>query len=94
MPDTVQRNLDQILAGFERNMIEKTLRDTRGNQSEAARILGISKRKVQYKTRKYRIDCRAFKNHHLSEKDMFFPWQPSVDGNRNTSEDFHSLLLP
>ncbi len=92
MSGSAQRNLDQILAGFERNMIEKTLRDTRGNQSEAARILGISKRKVQYKARKYRIDCRAFKDRHLSERNMLFPWQPPADANRNTSEDFHSLL--
>jgi|GEM_PF-2212494 hypothetical protein len=94
MSDVIQKNLDQILAGFERNMIEKTLKDTYGNQSKAAKALGITKRKIQYKIRKYSIDCRNFKSRRLPDPSLYYPWDPSLetaDGNRC---DLRSLLLP
>jgi DNA-binding NtrC family response regulator len=56
-----KKSLDQIVEIFERNIIEKVLNDTHGNQSKAALILGISKRKIQYKISKYGINFRAKK---------------------------------
>ena len=89
----MQRNLDQILAEFERNMIAHTLRDMRGNQSRAARALGISKRKIQYKIRKYGIDCKIFKVSHSTEPELLYPWLPYEDTDKDDHDDFHSLLL-
>jgi Nif-specific regulatory protein len=47
---------------FEVELITETLKDTNGNQTAAARKLGISKRIIQYKIVKYRIDYRRFRS--------------------------------
>ncbi len=94
MTDRTQKNLDQILASFEHNIIETTLRDTRGNQSRAAKQLGITKRKIQYKIRKYGIDCKAFKSHH-QQGNTFFEWHPlSEVYAKGVHDDPHTALLP
>lgn len=94
MIDRTQKNLDQILASFEHNIIENTLRDTRGNQSRAARQLGITKRKIQYKIRKYGIDCKAFKGHH-QPNNTFFEWRPLSDAHaKRPGNDLQTALLP
>jgi DNA-binding NtrC family response regulator len=54
-------SLDKTVEIFERNIIEKALKDVSGNQTKAASALGISKRKIQYKICKYGIDFRAIK---------------------------------
>jgi DNA-binding NtrC family response regulator len=54
-------SLDKTVEIFERNIIEKALKDVSGNQTKAALVLGISKRKIQYKICKYGIDFRAIK---------------------------------
>ena len=54
-------SLDKIVETFERNIIEKALKDVSGNQTRAASALGITKRKIQYKIVKYGIDFRAIK---------------------------------
>jgi len=45
-------------------LITEALKDTNGNQTAAARRLGISKRIIQYKIAQYGIDYRRFKSGH------------------------------
>jgi Nif-specific regulatory protein len=47
---------------FEIELITEALKDTNGNQTKAARNLGITKRMIQYKITKYGIDYRRFRN--------------------------------
>jgi DNA-binding NtrC family response regulator len=61
------KSLDQIIETFERNIVEKTLKETHGNQSKAALLLGISKRKIQYKIVKYGIDYKKIRDEHALE---------------------------
>lgn len=53
--------LESLVGAFERSLIVDALKDARGNQSEAARILGTTKRIIQYKVAKYAIDTRRFR---------------------------------
>jgi len=46
---------------FEKDLIVEALGKTRGNQSDAALLLRISLRMLNYKIMKYRIDCSAFR---------------------------------
>lgn len=59
--EELSSSLDNVVETFERNIIEKTLKATRGNLSEAAIQLKITRRKIQYKICKYGIDYRAIK---------------------------------
>ncbi len=52
---------DILVANFEKDLIVDALKETNGNQTAAARILGTTKRIIQYKIKKYGIDCRRFK---------------------------------
>ncbi len=52
--------LKDSVSAFERDIIKKALEKTGGNQSAAARILGTTKRIIQYKVSKYGIDCEEF----------------------------------
>ena len=52
--------LEALVGAFERDIIVDALKDARGNQAQAARLLGTTKRIVQYKVRKYGIDPRRF----------------------------------
>jgi Nif-specific regulatory protein len=45
----------------ERTMIVEALKKTRGNQTQAAKILGITKRIIQYKIQKLGIDSKRFR---------------------------------
>jgi Nif-specific regulatory protein len=54
-------NFDNMVASYEKEIIVEALKDTRGNQSEAARILGTTKRIIQYKVQKYDIDYRRLR---------------------------------
>jgi Nif-specific regulatory protein len=54
-------NFDSMVASYEKEIIVDALKDTRGNQSEAARILGTTKRIIQYKVQKYGIDYRRLR---------------------------------
>jgi transcriptional regulator with PAS, ATPase and Fis domain len=47
--DDQPRPLLDVIAQIERSMIVKTLRETKGNQSEAARSLGLTRRTLSYK---------------------------------------------
>ncbi len=52
--------LEALVGAFERDILVEALKDARGNQAQAARLLGTTKRIVQYKIRKYGIDPRRF----------------------------------
>ena len=49
---------DHTLEGMERTQIAWALEEEKGNQSKAARLLGISREKLRYRMRKYRIEIR------------------------------------
>ncbi|MHC1730058.1 MAG: sigma 54-interacting transcriptional regulator [Syntrophobacteraceae bacterium] len=53
--------LEALTNAFERDLITDALKDVHGNQSQAARLLGTTKRIVQYKVEKYGIDTRRFR---------------------------------
>ena len=54
--------LSSLVNIYERSIIVDALKDAQGNQSQAARILGTTKRIIQYKVEKYAIDTRRFKS--------------------------------
>jgi Nif-specific regulatory protein len=54
--------LDALVSAFERDLITDALKDARGNQSQAARLLGTTKRIIQYKIQRYGIDARRFRS--------------------------------
>ena len=56
-----QTTLDGAVKAYERSLIIDALKDARGNQSQAARILGTTKRIIQYKITNYGIDPSRFK---------------------------------
>jgi DNA-binding NtrC family response regulator len=45
----------------EKEAIIRALRQTRGVKKEAAELLGISRRAIQYKSKKYNLDSSDFK---------------------------------
>ncbi len=49
------RTLDEMVAQIEKEMISRVLRETEGNQSKAAQILGIKRGTLQYKIKSYEI---------------------------------------
>jgi Nif-specific regulatory protein len=53
--------LASLVNTYERSLIIDAMKDARGNQSQAARILGTTKRIIQYKVEKYGIDTIRFK---------------------------------
>ncbi len=52
---------ESLVAAYERELIIDALKDSRGNQTEAATLLGTTKRIIQYKITKYNIDYTRFK---------------------------------
>lgn len=54
--------LEALVSAFERDLITDALKDVHGNQSQAARLLGTTKRIIQYKVEKYGIDPRRFRS--------------------------------
>jgi len=56
------RSLTSAVVTLEREMVIDALKTTRGNQSRAARLLQISERVLNYKVKKYGIDCRRFRS--------------------------------
>lgn len=54
-PVAEAENLPDYLASLERDLIVSTLQETKGNQSECARRLGISERVLRYKLGKYGV---------------------------------------
>jgi len=56
-----QGTLSSLTNTYERSLIVDAVKDAGGNQSKAARMLGTTKRIVQYKVEKYGIDVERFK---------------------------------
>ncbi|MBZ4660644.1 MAG: hypothetical protein JG766_2567, partial [Desulfacinum sp.] len=54
--------LEALVGAYERDLIVEALKDARGNQSQAARLLGTTKRIIQYKVQKYGIDPKRFRD--------------------------------
>ncbi len=52
--------LESMVGNFERDLIVDALKEAKGNQTRAAKILGTTKRVVQYKVTKYGIDSKRF----------------------------------
>ncbi len=57
----VRGKFEILVSNFERDLIVDALKETRGNQSAAAKILGTTKRIIQYKVKKYGINPSRFK---------------------------------
>lgn len=54
--------LNNLIKEQEKVLIVEALKETRGNQSQAAKLLGTTKRIIQYKIQKYEIDPWKFRN--------------------------------
>ena len=54
-------SFENMVAAYEKELIVDALKDTGGNQTEAARLLGTTKRIVQYKIEKLGIDYRRYR---------------------------------
>lgn len=54
--------LAEMVAGYERALIEDALRSTRGNRARAARLLQTTERILGYRIQQYGIDCGEFRN--------------------------------
>jgi Nif-specific regulatory protein len=55
------RSLTGAVKALEREMIMDALKTTRGHQAEAARLLQVTERIVNYKVKKLGIDCKRFR---------------------------------
>ena len=53
--------LSTVIEAQERSLILDMLKETRGNQTQAAKLLGTTKRILQYKVQKLGIDPRQFR---------------------------------
>jgi Nif-specific regulatory protein len=54
-------SFENMVAAYEKELIVDALKDADGNQSEAARLLGTTKRIIQYKIDKLGIDFRRYR---------------------------------
>lgn len=59
--DTRQDGLKSLIETYERDLITDALKITFGNQSRAAKLLGTSKRVINYKVHKYDINLMLFR---------------------------------
>lgn len=66
--DTKEDGLRNLIEAYERDLITDALKITFGNQSRAARLLGTSKRVINYKVQKYSINLKHFKLIRLRSK--------------------------
>jgi Nif-specific regulatory protein len=58
--DLLRMNVESV----EKHIITLVLKRTRGNQSEAAKQLGMTERRFTYRVRKYNIDPGQFRQKH------------------------------
>ena len=65
---TKEDGLRNLIEAYERDLIMDALKITFGNQSRAARLLGTSKRVINYKVQKYSINLKHFKLIRLRSK--------------------------
>jgi Nif-specific regulatory protein len=60
---TVTRvSLADAVSTYEKDLIQDTLKTTRGNRAKAARLLDSTERIINYKVRQYGIDARRFRS--------------------------------
>jgi Nif-specific regulatory protein len=57
-----QGKLNTVVEAQERALILGALKETDGNQTRAAKLLGTTKRIIQYRIRKLGIDARRFRS--------------------------------
>jgi Nif-specific regulatory protein len=57
----VKMSLEETIASYEKDLIQDALKTTRGNRSKAARLLSATERVLNYKVKKYGIDCARFR---------------------------------
>jgi Nif-specific regulatory protein len=57
----MSRSLGEAIEAYEKDLILDALKTTRGIRSRAAKLLGTTERILNYKVRKYRIDCSRFR---------------------------------
>jgi Nif-specific regulatory protein len=53
--------LADAVAKLEKDLIQDALKSARGNRAKAARLLGSTERVMNYKIRKYNVDCGRFR---------------------------------
>ena len=53
--------LADAVAKLEKDLIQDALKSSRGNRAKAARLLGSTERVMNYKIRKYNVDCARFR---------------------------------
>ena len=58
------KTLRQARADFEKDLIEQTLQSCNGNVTASSAILGIARKNLQEKIRKYSIDIQRFRGQH------------------------------
>jgi Nif-specific regulatory protein len=58
----VKVSLAEAITSYEKDLIQDALKTTRGNCSRAARLLSSTERVLNYKVKKYGIDCSRFRN--------------------------------
>jgi Nif-specific regulatory protein len=58
---TRQATFEELVAAYEKELLTDALKDSRGNQTEASRLLGTTKRVVQYKVKLHNIDYLRFR---------------------------------
>ncbi len=56
-----QGKFHNLVENYEIELITEALKESAGNQSKAARQLGLTKRIIQYKIQKYNIEYRRFR---------------------------------
>jgi Nif-specific regulatory protein len=61
---------ETLVQNYERQLIVEALKESWGNQTEAARLLGTTKRVVQYKIQKLDIDYRRYTRSQRAQKDL------------------------
>ncbi|HEY6333392.1 MAG TPA: sigma 54-interacting transcriptional regulator, partial [Blastocatellia bacterium] len=54
-------SLTEAVDAYEKDLIQDALKTTRGNRAKAARMLNSSERIINYKVKKYSIDCSRFR---------------------------------
>jgi Nif-specific regulatory protein len=54
---TMSSSLAEAVAAYETSLIQDALKSTRGNRAKAARLLQSTERIINYKIRRYRLDC-------------------------------------
>lgn len=54
-------SLEENVTSYEKDLIQDALKTTRGNRRKAARLLGATERIINYKVKKYAIDCSRFR---------------------------------